>query len=115
MRNVRRHVVFQVERGRLVRHVSRADGRSYTHHSTLATLKEVAWAVEAQGEAGVTTNELWNDLPHLPATQVSVALEFLKERGCVVTRGRRNYPASGFVFEDAMVEYQALAEDATAD
>jgi hypothetical protein len=42
-------------------------------------------------------------------------LEFLKERGCLVTRLRRSHPASTFLFEDAMTEYHALAEGATAD
>ena len=47
---------------------------------------------------------------NLPATQISVALEFLKERGCVETRCRRNYPATTTLFEDAMVEYHVLAD-----
>jgi hypothetical protein len=41
-----------------------------------------------------------------------VALAFMKERGCVVTRYRRNYAASRCLFEDAMTEYWALAEKA---
>ena len=45
-----------------------------------------------------------------PYTQVNVALGFLKERGCLVTRLRRHYPASTFLFEDAITEYFARAE-----
>ena len=108
MRPVQRHVVFEVERGRLVQHVMRADGRSYTLRCTLASVQEVAWYVEAHAKDGVTTNELWDALPESPATQISVALDFLKDRGCVEVRGRRNYPASATLFEDAMTEFYAL-------
>jgi hypothetical protein len=47
---------------------------------------------------------------NIPFTQANVALEFLKERGVVVTRFRRSYPASSAAFEDAMVEFYALRE-----
>lgn len=110
MRNLKRHVRFEVERGKLVRHVTRPDGRGYTQRATRAVLEEVCRILEARTQDGATTTELWDALPDLPATQISVALGFLKERGCVVTRCRRNYPASNFLFEDAMVEYHALAE-----
>ena len=36
----------------------------------------------------------------------------MKERGCFVTRYRRTYPASDVLFEDAMIEFWALAETA---
>jgi hypothetical protein len=45
-----------------------------------------------------------------PFTQVNVALEFMRGRGCVETRHRRAYPASKAAFEDAMVEFMYLAE-----
>ena len=105
---MRRQIRWELERGYLVRHVERADGRAYTHRCELPALKEVCWYVEEHAEDGVTTNELWKALPDQPATQLSVALEFLKERGIVETRGRRNYPASNCVFEDAMTEFYAL-------
>ena len=47
----------------------------------------------------------------LPFTQVAVALAFLKERGIVETRYRRNYAATDGVHLDAMTEYFALAEN----
>ena len=103
-----RNFRFEVERVMLVRTATLKDGRSYVHRCTLETLREVAWWIEEHGADGVTTNELWDALPDLPATQISVALEFLKERGCMATRGRRNYPASSALYEDAMVEYHAL-------
>ena len=108
MRNLQRQVQFEIERGRLVRHVSRADGRGHVQRTTLAVLQEVCSLIEARPKDGATTDELWNALADLPRTQISVALDFLKERGCVVTRCRRNYAASNFLFEDAMIEYHAL-------
>ena len=108
MRQSQRNIRWEVERGHLVRHVERADGRAYTHRCGLPALKEVCCYVEEHAKDGVTTGELWDALPDQPATQLSVALEFLKERGIVETRGRRNYPASGTVFEDGMTEFHAL-------
>jgi len=108
MRARKRDVRFTVERGMLVRYVTLDDGREYVHRASLAAIKEVAWYAEEHAKEGVTTGELWEALPDYPATQLSVALEFLKERGCVVTEGRRNFPASNVLFEDAMVEYYAL-------
>jgi hypothetical protein len=108
MRHQKSDVRFAVEHGKLVRYVTLPDGRGYVHRTTLAVLKDVAWYMEEHAEAGATTQELWEALADFPATQISVALDFLKERGCVVTECRRNYPASNVVFEDAMVEYYAL-------
>lgn len=109
MRRSHRQVTFEVRHGRLVRQVERPDRPTYTHHSTLAVLREVAWLVEERGERGVTSNELWQALPELPCTQISVALEFLKEIGAVEESGRRSYPASSTLFEDAMIEFHYLA------
>jgi hypothetical protein len=105
---MRRTIRWEIERGQLVRHVERADGREYTHRCELPSLQEVCWYVEEHAKDGVTTGELWGAMPDRPATQLSVALEFLKERGIVETRGRRNYPASDTVFEDGMTEFHAL-------
>ena len=110
MRSRNRQVQFEVEHGMLVRHVARPDGRGYTQRAALTVLKEVCYYLEARTQDGATSPELWDGLPELPATQISVALDFLKERGCVVIRCRRSYPASNFLFEDAMIEYHALAD-----
>jgi hypothetical protein len=109
MRNANRQVRFEVERGKLVRHVTRPHGRGYTQRAALAALEEIVRFLEAQQADGATTTDLWDALPELPATQISVALDFLKEQGCVVSRCRRSYAASSFLFEDAMIEYHALA------
>jgi hypothetical protein len=103
-----RHVEFTAQRGVLVRRVTRAGGREYIQRATRDVLEVVCHAIEACGDDGATTNGLWVLLPQLPCTQISVALDFLKERGCIVVRCRRNYPASDFLVEDALVEFYAL-------
>jgi len=65
--------------------------------------------IEERGDDGITTNELCEALPDVPCSRVSVALDFLKERGCVV-EGRRSVGRSGVLFEDALCEWHALAE-----
>ena len=100
---------FEVVRGYLVRTVELKDGRRYVHRCSLDAFREVAWFVEAHADEGVTTGMLWEGLPDVPCTQASVALEFMKERGCVRPASRRNYTASTFLFEDAMAEFHALA------
>jgi hypothetical protein len=107
MRNPRQ-VEFTIERGALVRYVTRANGREYVQRATRRVLEEVCHAIEACGDDGTTTNGLWDTLVDLPCTQISVALDFLKERGCIVVRCRRNHPASGCLVEDALVEFYAL-------
>ena len=99
---------FRVSAGHLVGTVEFKDGRSYTQRCSLEAYKDVAWANEEHANEGVTTATLWEALPDVPCTQISVALDFLKERGCVRTEFRRSFPASGCLFEDALVEYHAL-------
>jgi hypothetical protein len=93
----------------VVRTVDMLDGRGYTHRCTREVYERVAHAVEEIAKRGATLDLLVEHLD-APSTQVAVAPEFLKERGCVVTRLRKSYPASTFLFEDARVEYLALAE-----
>jgi hypothetical protein len=99
---------FAVEDGWLVRTARRKDGSSYQHRCSLDAYKAVVHYLDDHAEAGVTTNELWDGLPDVPCTQASVALAFLKERGCVEVRRRRCHPVSGILFEDAMIEFHAL-------
>ena|SRR6186997_3132743 len=101
---------FEMTRGRLVQSVAPRRGQPYVHRCDLDVFKDVAWAIEANGMNGVTTGELWDAMPDHPRTQISVALDFLKERGCVMTEGRRSFPASSTLFEDAMIEWHALEE-----
>jgi len=108
-RHRERNVIFDVVDGVLERRVIFPDGRTYTHRCTRAVYEEVAYAIEERAGDGVTLDPLAKALD-LPFTQVNVAIEFMKERGCVVTRGRRNYPASNFLYEDAMIEFTFLAE-----
>ena len=79
------------------------DSRDYTHRCTIDSFKEIAHTID-ETASGATLEELVEQT-NLPFSQVSTALSFLKERGCVVTRGRRSYAASEAVFEDAMIEY----------
>ncbi len=109
-----RHVRFEVIDDRLVQTVTGPDGRGYTHRCGRPTYETVAHAIEQFGQAGVALQPLAMAVD-APWTQVNVALGFLKERGCLVTRLRRHYPASTFLFEDAMIEYHALAEEPLAD
>jgi hypothetical protein len=100
---------FALERGYLVRTVTKRDGSTYSHRCSLESYKAVAYFVEEHTAEGVTTGMLWEGLPDVACTQASVALEFLKDRGCVTTTGRRSYPASDILYEDAMIEFHTLA------
>ena len=104
-----RDVRFEVVDDHLVRTVTGPDGRSYVHRCGHEAYRRVAFAFESCPPAGLTIVTLAPSLD-LPNTQVNVALEFLKDRGCVVTRHRSNYPASDFVYEDALIEWHARAE-----
>ena len=66
---------FAVVAGRLVRTVELRDGRSYTQCCLLDTYEQVAYFVDEHATEGVTTTMLWESLPDLPCTQVSVALD----------------------------------------
>ena len=113
-RNIRnRQFRFEVIDDHLVQTVFGPDGRGYTHRCDRLTYETASHAIEEAGQAGVTLEPLAEAID-APYTQTNVALAFLKERGCLVTRLRRHYPASTFLFEDAMVEYLALAEDKPA-
>lgn len=91
-----------------MRYVTFPNGKGYVHRAELDVIKEVCWFVEERGDDGVTTGELWDALPQFAATQISVALDFLKDVGCIENRGRRSYPCSPCVFEDAMIVFHAL-------
>jgi len=108
-RDDQRDVRFEVLDGRLVRTVVLPGGRCYVHRCTRETFEAVAHGVEDRAAEGVALDPLAEALD-APATQVNVALEFLKERGCVANRGRRNYPASNVLFEDAMGEFCFLRD-----
>ena len=94
---------------RLVQTVTPRGGRPYVHRCTRGVFEAVCHALEA-GRGDGATMETLAEAIDAPYTQVNVALEFLKERGCLETRLRRSYPASKVLFEDAMIEFLALAE-----
>jgi len=105
---------FTVELSHLVCTVTRRDGGTYSHRCSLESYKAVAHCIEENATAGVTTGMLWEAAPNVPCTQTSVAVAFMKERGCLDARHRRLFPTSRFFFEDAMIEYHAL-EHVTGD
>ncbi len=104
---------FAVADDHLVRSVVPARGEPYEHRCPRAAYEAIAHAADlfstAIGDSGFTLEELAK-AAGTPSTQTAVALAFMKERGCVVTRYRRNYAAGRCLFEDAMIEYWALAE-----
>ncbi len=108
MRRTRTVTYSVTDDGSLRRTVLLSDGTTYVHHCTREHFEQVAYAFGDQ--QGHTLEELARSLD-LPFTQVNVAMEFLKERGCIETRyKRRTFAASNFVYEDAMVELLAIKE-----
>ncbi len=101
---------FEVLDGHLIRKAIPKRGDPYEHRCPFESYKELAYTAQDAGD-GFTVDEL-AEKAHVPMTQAAVALAFWKERGCVVTRYRRNYPADHWLFEDAMTEYHALAAEA---
>jgi len=104
-----RQETFEVVDGHLIRKVVPIRGTPYEHRCRREAFERVVQAAQELDEVGLTLLEL-ADRAGTSSTQSAVALAFLKERGCVVTRYRRTYPASTFLFEDAMTEFCALAE-----
>ena len=99
---------FAVELGHLVRTVTTHGGGTYSHRCSLKSFKAVAHFIEEHATEGVTTTMLWDGLPDVPCTPVSVAVAFLKDRGCIDVRHRRMFPTSGCFVEDALIEFHAL-------
>ena len=109
-----RDITFRLQDGCLVRTVTGADGRTYMHRCSLKVFETVAWVIEETPNDGdgVAINQIVA-AENLPHTQVDVTLAFLNERGIIDRRHRRNYPATTTTHLDAMVEWHALAEEAT--
>lgn len=102
-----RTVEYDVIANCLRRTVSLSDGKRYVHQCDRATYEAVAYAME-DGQPH-TGQELSTTLD-APFTRVDVAFQFLKQRGVIQTLHKRmSYGASNCVFEDAMVEFLALA------
>lgn len=84
------------------------DGHRYVHRCPRKSFEATAHAIEESGVDGFSLEQL-AEQEDLPSSQVDVALAFLKARECVEVRCRRCYPAEGYTFEDAMIEYHWLA------
>ncbi|MDI9382277.1 MAG: hypothetical protein QM845_15610 [Verrucomicrobiota bacterium] len=105
-----RNETFEVLDGHLIRKVVPARGEPYEHRCPVAALDRVAQAIDELGDEPFTLETIFCQ-EDIPWTQIAVAVAFLKERGIVDTRYRRNYAATTTgVHLDAMTEYFALAE-----
>ena len=105
-----RNETFEVIDDHLVRKVVPRRGEPYEHRCPRKAFEQVAHAIDEVGDEGFTL-ELLVQCEDLPFTQIAVALAFLKERGIVETRYRRNYAATQCAHLDAMTEFYALAEN----
>lgn len=106
-----REFVRSATDGALIRFCpSRTKGGSYRHVCQAETYELVAHAADELASGGFTLEEIAAHIGR-PHTQVAVALAFLKERGCVHTVRRRNFPTSDCTHLDAMIEIHALREE----
>ena len=115
---------FAIEDGHLLRKVVPRRGQRYEHRCPLAAYRELAWAAIDLAADGFTVETLADQVRSRPReehddrepcasyTNAAVAIAFWKERGVIETRRRRNHVDDGFFFEDAMIEFHALAENA---
>ncbi len=105
-----RNEIFDVEDGHLIRKVVPRRGQPYEHRCSREAFEQVAFAIDEAGDEAFMLESLVVR-EDLPFAQAAVALAFLKERGIVETRSRRNYAATDCVHLDAMTEFCALAEN----
>ena len=103
--------------GMLVRSVTPSYGPKrvpYEHRCSQQSFEAVAHTIDAIGDAGFGLDELVQRAA-VPHSQAAVASAFLKERGCVITESKRNYPSTSDVYLDAMIEWHALREKPAPD
>lgn len=115
--------IFAVTDGHLVRKVVPRRGKPYEHRCPLAAYRELVWAAIDLAAGGFTVETLADRVRNRPRephddrepwasyTNAAVAIAFWKDLGMPDTRRRRNYVEDEFFFEDAMIEYHALAEE----
>ena len=108
--------------GRLIRRVVPRRGEAYEHRCSLDAYRELTWAAMDLAADGFTVETLSDQVRSRPRegrdvrepwasyTNAAVAIAFWKERGLLDVRRRKNYVDDGYFFEDAMIEYFALAE-----
>jgi hypothetical protein len=110
-----RDEAFAVLGGCLVRRVVPLRGQPYEHTCPRDAFAQIAHAAEELGGDGVTIESLVayeRDAGRdVTFTNVAVTLAFLRERGILDVRLRRNYAATDAAHLDAMTEYHALAEN----
>jgi hypothetical protein len=106
---VPRHETFAVEAGYLIRKVVPHRGQPYAHRCPRQAFEQITHAAEELGEKGFTLRRLLDyergSGRAVTFTDIAVVLAFLRERGILDVRYRRNYAASSGVHLDAMVEY----------
>ncbi len=106
---------FAVEGDFLIHHVVPRRGRPYDHRCPRASFEQIAHAAEELGEHGFTLKSLLKYEREagrdVTFTNLAVTLAFLRERGMLEIRFRRNYAVTTMVHLDAMTEFYALAED----
>jgi hypothetical protein len=114
---------FAVEDDHLIRRVVPRRGEPYEHRCPLAAYRELAWAAIDLAADGFTVDTLADQVRSRPReerddrepwasyTNAAVAIAFWKERGLLDIRRRRNRVEDGAFFEDAMIEFHALAEN----
>jgi predicted transcriptional regulator len=107
-----RSETFEVRDGHLIREVVPRTGEPYEHRCPIDAFNSIAQAIDEIGKEGFTLETLFYR-ENVPWTQVAVAIAFLKERGIIETRYRRNHAVTTTgVHLDAMTEYHALADGA---
>jgi hypothetical protein len=110
-----RNETFEVEGDHLIRRVVPRRGRPYDHRCPQASFEQIAHAAEELGEQGFTLESLLEYERRagrdVTVTNVAVTLAFLRERGILEVRFRRNYTATESVHLGAMTEFHALALD----
>lgn len=89
--------------------VPNTTGKPYRHTCAIESFEAVAHAIDEAGPKGFTLGAL-RDITGLPCSQIATAMAFLRERGIIEVRGKRNYPTGEAVHVDAMTEYHALRE-----
>jgi hypothetical protein len=111
------NLAFAVEDGCLVMTARpRLGGASYRHTCPLESFAEVAHAIEAAGEAGLSREEL-HERTAIAWTRINVALVFMDERSIITRAGKRGrlvVTRSPVLVEEALVEYHALREKGPA-
>jgi hypothetical protein len=106
---------FAVEDNHLIRRVVPRRGEPYVHRCPREAFEQIAHAAEELGDEGFTLESLLEYERgagrDVTFTNVAVTLAFLRERGILEVRFRRNYAATPNVHLDALTEYYALAEN----